>query len=75
MITYYQRGRHIFGDLKIEIFDQHGKLVDTVAGSKHRGVNRAIWSMRREGSGGSAGGDRGCSKRRKVRACCPARIR
>jgi hypothetical protein len=35
-ITYYQKGRHIFGDLKIEIFDPNGKLVDTVAGSKHR---------------------------------------
>jgi photosystem II stability/assembly factor-like uncharacterized protein len=44
-ITYYQKGRHIFGDLKIEIFDQDGKLVDTVAGSKHRGLNRASWSM------------------------------
>jgi photosystem II stability/assembly factor-like uncharacterized protein len=45
-ITYYQKGRHIFGDLKIEIFDQDGKLVDTVAGSKHRGLNRASWGMR-----------------------------
>src|SRR5208282_3139343 len=45
-ITYYQKGRHIFGDLKIEIFDQDGKLVDTVAGSKHRGLNRAGWGMR-----------------------------
>ncbi len=45
-ITYYQRSRHIYGDLKIEILDQNGKLVDTVAGSKHRGLNRASWSMR-----------------------------
>ena len=45
-ITYYQRRRHIFGDLKIEIFDPDGKLLDTVGGSKHRGVNRATWSMR-----------------------------
>jgi photosystem II stability/assembly factor-like uncharacterized protein len=45
-INYYQRSRHIFGDLKIEIFDQDGKLVDTVAPSKHRGLNRATWSMR-----------------------------
>ena len=45
-ITYYQKGRHIFGDLKIEIFDQDGKLVDTVAGGKHRGLNRAGWGMR-----------------------------
>ncbi len=44
-ITYYQKGRHIFGDLKIEILDQNGKQIDTVAGSKHRGLNRANWSM------------------------------
>jgi photosystem II stability/assembly factor-like uncharacterized protein len=45
-ITYYQKRRHIFGDLKLEIFDQDGKLLDTIAGSKHRGLNRATWSMR-----------------------------
>jgi len=45
MIPYYQRSRHIYGDLKIEIFDPQGKLVDTIAASKHRGVNRATWSM------------------------------
>jgi photosystem II stability/assembly factor-like uncharacterized protein len=45
-INYYQKSRHIFGDLKIEIFDQDGKLLDTVAGSKRRGLNRATWSMR-----------------------------
>jgi len=44
-ITYYQHGRHIYGDLKIEIFDPAGKLVDTVDGPKHRGLNRATWSM------------------------------
>jgi photosystem II stability/assembly factor-like uncharacterized protein len=45
-ITYYQRSRHIYGDLKIEILDQDGKLVDSIPGSKHRGLNRATWSMR-----------------------------
>jgi len=44
-IPYYQRTRHIFGDLKIEIYDSEGKRVDTIATSKHRGVNRATWSM------------------------------
>src|SRR5262249_24456973 len=39
------RPRHIHGDLKIEIFDGDGKLVDTISSSKHRGVNRATWSM------------------------------
>ena len=45
-VTYYQKSRHIFGDLKIEVFDANGKLVDTLSGGKHRGLNRANWSMR-----------------------------
>jgi len=45
-ITYFQKSRHIFGDLKIEIVDQEGKLIDTIAGSTHRGLNRASWAMR-----------------------------
>jgi photosystem II stability/assembly factor-like uncharacterized protein len=45
LIPYYQRSRHIFGDLKMEIFDAQGKLVDTVGTSKRRGVSRATWSM------------------------------
>jgi len=46
MIPYYQRSRHIFGDLTIQIFDSEGNLVDTLAPSKHRGVNRVQWGMR-----------------------------
>ena len=46
MITYYQQRRHIFGDLKIEVFDQSGKLMSTIPSSKRRGLNRATWSMR-----------------------------
>jgi photosystem II stability/assembly factor-like uncharacterized protein len=45
-LNYYQRSRHIFGDLRIEIFDANGRLVDSVDPSKHRGLNRATWSMR-----------------------------
>jgi photosystem II stability/assembly factor-like uncharacterized protein len=46
VITYYQQKRHIFGDLKIEILDQDGKLLSTIPNSKRRGLNRATWSMR-----------------------------
>jgi photosystem II stability/assembly factor-like uncharacterized protein len=46
LVTYYQKSRHIFGDLKIEVLDAAGKLVDTVPSGKHRGLNRAGWSMR-----------------------------
>ena len=45
-ITYYQKSRHIYGDLKIEILDSDGKVVDTIPGSKHRGLNRVTWGMR-----------------------------
>jgi photosystem II stability/assembly factor-like uncharacterized protein len=45
-IAYYQKARHIFGDLKIEVLDQNNKVVDTPPSSKHRGLNRASWSMR-----------------------------
>jgi hypothetical protein len=46
VVTYYQRRRHIFGDLKIEILDPAGKLLGTVPSSKRRGLNRVTWSMR-----------------------------
>jgi photosystem II stability/assembly factor-like uncharacterized protein len=48
-IVYYQRKRHIFGDLKFEIYDAAGQLVSTIAGSKRRGLNRVEWSMRLKG--------------------------
>ncbi len=46
LITYYQKSRHMYGNLKIEVFDAQGKLLDNLSGSKHRGLNRATWSMR-----------------------------
>jgi hypothetical protein len=45
-ITYYQKKRHIFGDLKIEVLDSTGKVVGTIPSSKRRGLSRATWSMR-----------------------------
>ncbi|HTU44394.1 MAG TPA: hypothetical protein VMF91_05000 [Bryobacteraceae bacterium] len=46
LITYYQRKRHIFGRMKIEIFDQSGKLVDTLPANSRRGISRVEWQMR-----------------------------
>jgi hypothetical protein len=48
-IPYYQRSRHIYGDMKIEIFDAQGKLMDTVSTATHRGLNRSGWSMHLKG--------------------------
>ncbi len=38
VITYYQKRRHIFGDLRIEVLDGAGKLLGTVASSVRRGL-------------------------------------
>ena len=46
VITYYQRSRHLFGKLKIEVLDPSGRVVDEVPASKRPGLNRVIWSMR-----------------------------
>lgn len=46
VVTYYQRRRHIFGDLKIEIFDPAGKPLGTIPSSKRRGLSRVTWPMR-----------------------------
>jgi photosystem II stability/assembly factor-like uncharacterized protein len=46
VIIFYQKKRHIFGDMKIEVFDSDGKLVSTIPSSKRRGLNRVVWSMR-----------------------------
>ena len=47
MITYYQKARHMFGDLKIEVFDPSGtELTEFTPKSKHKGLNRVPWSMR-----------------------------
>ncbi|HYK41026.1 MAG TPA: sialidase [Thermoanaerobaculia bacterium] len=45
VITYYQRTRHLFGPIRLEIFDSAGKLVDSISPTKRRGLNRAVWSM------------------------------
>ena len=46
VITYYLQRRHIFGDLKLEVFDSSGKMVQTLPAGKRRGLSRAAWTMR-----------------------------
>jgi len=45
-ITYYLKKRHLFGDLKAEVYDAQGKLISTIPGSKRKGLNRIEWPMR-----------------------------
>ena len=46
LVTYYQKKRHIFGRMKLEVFDEQGKLVDTLSADSRRGISRVEWSMR-----------------------------
>jgi len=46
VITYYQRTRHLFGPIRLEVIDAQGKVVDTVPATKRRGLNRVSWTMR-----------------------------
>lgn len=45
-VTYYQKKRHIFGELKVELFDSTGKLVGSTAGDKRRGLVRVELPLR-----------------------------
>lgn len=45
-ITYYLKKRHIFGDMRLEIYDEAGTLIKTLAGGKRKGINRVQWPMR-----------------------------
>src|SRR5207244_10201231 len=44
--NYYQRERHLFGKLKLEILDSSGRVVDELPASKRPGLNRVTWPMR-----------------------------
>jgi hypothetical protein len=46
VITYYQKARHLFGKLKLEVLDSSGQVVDELPASKRPGLNRVTWSMR-----------------------------
>ncbi len=46
IITYWLKKRHIFGDLKIEVYDHDGELIKTIPGEKRVGINRVAWPMR-----------------------------
>jgi len=45
-ISYYQKRRHVYGRMKLEVFNDKGQLVDTLPASSRRGITRVLWSMR-----------------------------
>jgi photosystem II stability/assembly factor-like uncharacterized protein len=45
VVTYFQRTRHLFGPIELEILDSDGKRVDSLSPTKRRGLNRVNWTM------------------------------
>ena len=46
VINYYQRERHLFGKMKLEVLDSSGRVIDELPASKRPGLNRVMWTMR-----------------------------
>jgi photosystem II stability/assembly factor-like uncharacterized protein len=46
VINYYQRERHLFGKMKLEVLDSSGRVLDELPASKRSGLNRVTWPMR-----------------------------
>ena len=45
-IEYYFKDRINSGEVKVDIYDKNGKLVQTIPGSKRKGINMVGWNMR-----------------------------
>ena len=46
LLTYYLKKRHVFGDMKIEVYSPEGKLVNTLPAGKRKGINRVPLNIR-----------------------------
>jgi photosystem II stability/assembly factor-like uncharacterized protein len=46
VITYYFKERVTSGDVKIEIYDSNGKRIESIPGTKRKGLNKVTWNMR-----------------------------
>src|SRR5438034_7874178 len=46
VINYYQRERHLFGKLKLEVLDSSGRVIDELPASRRPALNRVMWTMR-----------------------------
>ena len=43
---YYLKDRVMSGDVKMEVLDSTGKLVQTIPGTKRKGINKLSWNLR-----------------------------
>jgi len=44
-VTFYQRTRHLFGPMRLDVLDPAGRVVDSIPAPQRRGLNRVSWSM------------------------------
>lgn len=44
--TYYLKDRVSSGEVKVDIYDESGQLVQTVPGTSRKGINRVFWNQR-----------------------------
>jgi hypothetical protein len=44
-VSYYQRSRHLYVRLKVEILDAKGSVIADLPASKRPGLNRIVWNM------------------------------
>lgn len=45
-IQYYLKERVNTAEVKLEIYDKDGKLVQSISGSKRKGINKVSWNLR-----------------------------
>jgi hypothetical protein len=45
-IEYYLRERNNTGEIKIDVYDMDGKLVQTIPGTNRKGINKVYWNLR-----------------------------
>ena len=45
-IKYYLKDRVMSGDVKVEIVDKEGKLVQSIPATKRKGINMVTWNLR-----------------------------
>ncbi len=55
-IEYYIKDRLSSGEVKIEVYDAEGKLVQSIPATKRKGINKVYWNMRMKPPKTAAGG-------------------
>ncbi len=46
VIYYYLKDKVMTGDVRVEVYDKNGVLLEKIPGSKRKGINRVTWGMK-----------------------------